>query len=266
MAGTAKTKAKGQLGAAARDLGRLESEAERHAPPLTTRAARWLWPVLLLAGLSALGFVGLLADEIEHGHAFRLDERILLALRRPGELGTPIGPAWMTQSAIDLSALGGFTLQWLLGGATVGYLVLARRRAEAAWLAASVLGASVLNAAMKEVLKRPRPELVPHLAKVSNASFPSGHAMISAAVYLTLAAMLAESHRRASGRAYIMAAAGALVVLIGSSRVYLGVHWPSDVLAGWCLGAVWALAVFAANRALRRRVAHQPVLAEMAKA
>ena len=118
---------------------------------------------------------------------------------------------------------------------------------------ASVVGASVLNAGLKSLLHRPRPELVPHLAVVSNASFPSGHAMISAAIYLTLGAMLAETQPRRSARIFLMLFSALLVLAIGLSRIYLGVHWPSDVLAGWCLGSVWALVVFVANRTLRAR-------------
>lgn len=190
-------------------------------------------------------------ESIAEGGSFRLDTALLVALRRPRNLDQPIGPSWLLQSAVDLSALGGFTLQWLLGGASVLFLVYIRRRAEAAWLAGSILGASILNASLKSMLHRPRPELVPHLAMVSNASFPSGHAMISAAIYLTIGAMMAETQPRRSARIFLMSFAGLLVLLIGISRIYLGVHWPSDVLAGWCLGSVWALVVFAANRTLR---------------
>jgi len=126
----------------------------------------------------------------------------------------------------------------------------------------SIIGASLLNIIFKLSLHRPRPELVPHLARVSNASFPSGHAMISAAIFLTVGAMLAETQKRPAARAYLMGLAGLLVILIGCSRVYLGVHWPSDVMAGWCFGSVWALFAFAANRALRRRAAKRKVFSE----
>jgi undecaprenyl-diphosphatase len=231
-------------------------------PPLTPRALRWLWPALILAAVSALGFAIVLVDKIAMGESLKLDSTLLLALRRPGHLDVPIGPPWLEQSAIDLSALGGFTLQWLLGGAAVGFLLYVHRRAEAAWLLASIVGASVLDTLFKLSLNRPRPELVPHLARVSNASFPSGHAMISAAIFLTVAAMLGETQKRASAKAYLMAIAGVLVILIGCSRVYLGVHWPSDVMAGWCFGSVWALFAFVANRALRRRAARRKVFSE----
>ena len=206
----------------------------------------------LALALLALGAFGLM-DAIAHGGAFRLDDRLLIALRRPSHLDQPIGPAWLLQSATDLSALGGFTLQWLLGGASLLVLLQIGRRAEAAWLAASIIGASIANAGLKSILHRPRPELAPHLAVVSNASFPSGHAMISAAIYLTIAVMLSETRPKRSARIFLMAFAGLLVLLIGCSRIYVGVHWPSDVLAGWSLESVWALVVFAINRALRTR-------------
>ena len=231
----------------------IQDEDTAAPPPVSARSARWLWPLLVLLAVGALGLVVGLMDAIAHGGAFRLDDRLLVALRRPGHLDQPIGPAWLLQSATDLSALGGFTLQWLLGGASLLFLLQIGRRAEAAWLAASIAGASAFNAGLKSMLHRPRPELVPHLAVVSNASFPSGHAMISAAIYLTVAAMLSETQPRRSARIYLMAFAGLLVLLIGCSRIYLGVHWPSDVLAGWCLGSVWALVVFALNRTLRTR-------------
>ena len=236
-------------------MQRVEDEDILAPPHVSVRTAKWIWPALVIAALAALGVVAILMESIAEGGSFRFDTDLLVALRRPGRLDQPIGPSWLLQSAIDLSALGGFTLQWLLGGASVLFLVYIRRRAEAAWLAASIVGASILNASLKSLLHRPRPELVPPLAHVSNASFPSGHAMISAAIYLTIGAMMAETQPSRPARIFLMSFAGLLVLLIGASRIYLGVHWPSDVLAGWCLGAVWALLVFCANRTLRVRAA-----------
>jgi undecaprenyl-diphosphatase len=219
------------------------------------RLVRWLWPTLILLAVAGLLLAAHIAEEISEGDTFASDRAILLAMRQPGDLAHPIGPAWLLQSAIDISALGGFTLLWIFGVAGIGYLTLRRRRAEAAWLGASLIGASVLDSVLKSIFHRARPEVTPHLAYVSNASFPSGHATISAAVYLSLALMLAEADPRPLGRVCLLTFMTAIVILIGCSRVYLGVHWPSDVVAGWCIGAVWALVVFAANRWLRRRSA-----------
>jgi undecaprenyl-diphosphatase len=237
-----------------------DEQAETASPPLTTRSAAWLWPVLILAGLGALGVGLLLTDAISDGASYRFDAAILLALRHRSDLAVPIGPKWLELSAIDLSALGGFTLQWLLGGAALVFLLYIHKRAEAAWLGASAIGASLLNMTIKLELHRARPQIVPHLTMVDNASFPSGHAMISAAILLTIGAMVSETVKSTGARVYIMSFAGLLVFLIGVSRLYLGVHWPTDVLAGWCLGAVWALLVFAANRLLRRRAANKSIL------
>ncbi|MEO7026489.1 MAG: phosphatase PAP2 family protein, partial [Caulobacteraceae bacterium] len=181
----------------------------------------------MLLSLAAVGFLAYLIDEIAEGGSFHWDSVLLLALRVPGHLDRPIGPGWLPLSAIDISALGGFTLLWLFGALVLSFLVFIHRRAEAAWLFASLAGASMLDASLKAILHRPRPMVVPHLTMVDNASFPSGHAMISAAIYLTIAAMLAEAQRTIAARVYLMAAATLIVFLIGASRIYLGVHWPS---------------------------------------
>ncbi|MHA6718582.1 phosphatase PAP2 family protein [Sphingomonas sp. RS6] len=220
------------------------------ANPLQPQNRRWLWPALALLGVS-LGAIALyLLLGLASG--FALDGRILLALRQPGALATPIGPRWLLQSATDISALGGFTVLWLFGSGAIAFLFAFGKRAEALLLAGSLLGASALNALLKLAVHRPRPDLVPHLAEVSNASFPSGHAMVSAAAYLVLGVMVAQTQPNRWARATLLALAVLLVLLIGCSRVYLGVHWPSDVLAGWCFGSVWALCMFALNARLHR--------------
>lgn len=222
-----------------------------------TRRTPWVWPaiVLFVASLLLLGVH--VAWELIEGEQFGFDTRLLLALRVPGHPQTPIGPAWLLQSAVDISALGGYTLLWLFGVAGIAWLIAAGKRAEAVGIAVSLIGSSVIDGLLKHWIARPRPDLVPHLVQVTNASFPSGHAMISSAVYLTLALMLAEGieadgWRGRAGRVAVVAFFSGLAVLIGMSRVYLGVHWPSDVLAGWCFGTAWALVVWVGDRWLGR--------------
>jgi undecaprenyl-diphosphatase len=222
------------------------------------RRGGWAWPAVALFAVSLVLLGMHLADELIEGERFSFDTRLLLALRVPGHPQTPIGPSWLLQSAVDISALGGFTLMWLFGVAGLAWLLILRKRAEAAGIAASLIGSSVIDGWLKHLIARPRPELVPHLVQVTNASFPSGHAMVSSAVYLTLALMLAEGveidgWRGRAARVAVVAFFAVLAVLIGMSRVYLGVHWPSDVLAGWCFGTAWALLVWMGDRWIGRR-------------
>jgi undecaprenyl-diphosphatase len=130
--------------------------------------------------------------------------------------------------------------------------MLSRKRNAAMLVLVSILGAVVLSYAIKAGIERPRPELFPHGVEVYTASFPSGHATGSAATYLTLGALLARLQPRRRLKIYLMAVAVLLTLMIGLSRLYLGVHWPSDVLAGWTLGACWALLCWTVARQLQR--------------
>ena len=227
-----------------------KTPARESAVPTSVQQAdrMGLHPLIGLMCVSALLFFAFVALEVASGGGRRLDSAILIALRTPGDLSKPIGPGWMLQSAIDLSALGGFTFIWLFTAATTGFLALVKRWAALGIFLAAIVGASVLNALFKFSFHRDRPQVVPHLAEVSNASFPSGHAMISAATYMTVGALLAHTQPSRSVRIYLLSLAAALSVLIGLSRLYLGVHWPSDVLAGWAFGSAWALLFWIVSR------------------
>jgi undecaprenyl-diphosphatase len=123
----------------------------------------------------------------------------------------------------------------------------------------AVCGGMMLSTALKMGFERPRPDLVPHATRVYTASFPSGHAMLSATAYLTLGALLARVEKLRRIKAFFLGLAVCLTLLIGISRVYLGVHWPSDVLAGWADGAAWAsLCWFAALQLQRRGQVEKP--------
>lgn len=192
-----------------------------------------------------------IADEMAEGETVHFDEAILLALRQPGDLARPVGPWWLEAAMVDITALGGWTVLTLLTVVVLVYLAITARRGAAALVLAAVAGGALLSSALKVGFARPRPELVDHLVNVSSASFPSGHAMLSAATYLTLGALLARTEKRRAVRALIFGVAAALTLVIGVSRVYLGVHYPTDVLAGWCLGASWALMCWLVARWLR---------------
>jgi undecaprenyl-diphosphatase len=169
-----------------------------------------------------------------------LDRNILLALRNTHDHHDPLGPEWLEQMALDITSLGGYTVLTALVGLVAGFLLLADRRASAALLVVTALSAIALSNTLKLLVARPRPDLVEHLVTVTSPSFPSGHALMSATIYLTLGALLARNWPQPSLRRYFMTVATVLALLIGVSRVYLGVHWPSDVLVGWCLGGLWA--------------------------
>jgi undecaprenyl-diphosphatase len=207
--------------------------------------------MLLVVG-TALGFVAI-ADEVMEGDSQSIDERVLVALRRADDPSVPIGPVWLRQVARDLTALGGGVIVSLLTGSVLGFLALAGRWRTAALITASVLGGMLASTLLKLSFDRQRPSLVPHLTEVYTSSFPSGHSMMAAATYLTLGAVLAQTTKDRSLRIYFLGMAICLAVLIGLSRIYLGVHYPTDVLAGWCAGVSWALLCSVVARWLQRR-------------
>lgn len=198
------------------------------------------------------------ADEVREGGAEGVDRMLLLALRSPEDLADPIGPHWLEEMGRDITALGGFTVLTLLTTLLVGYLLLVHKARAALLVLTSVLGAVAVSYLLKGTFGRARPTLVPHLVVVNSASFPSGHAMLSAAVYLTLGALLARLQSRLMVKAYVLLCAMLLSLLVGVSRVYVGVHWPTDVLAGWAAGAAWAALCWLVARRLQRRGAVEP--------
>jgi undecaprenyl-diphosphatase len=165
-----------------------------------------------------------------------------MALRVQADPADPLGPRWVEQMARDITALGSPTVLTLLIVATCALLLLGRRVHDALMVLGATASGGIATRLLKLSFDRPRPEFMPHDLYIASASFPSGHAMGSAVVYLTLAAMLARVIPGRRFKLFVLFAAATLAVLVGISRVYLGVHWPSDVVAGWAAGAFWAIA------------------------
>lgn len=216
-----------------------------------------------LLSLSACGFFAWafmeVADEVREGETHALDSMLLLALRDPQNPANPLGPSWVEEAARDITGLGGYAVLTFLTLATLVYLLMIGKRGAALLVLVAIVGGMLLSTGLKIGFERPRPDLVPHAARVYTASFPSGHAMLSAITYLTLGALLARVEKSRRTSAFFMGLAIVVTLLVGISRVYLGVHWPSDVLAGWTVGAAWAaLCWFIALQLQRRGQVEKP--------
>ena len=197
--------------------------------------------VLMVLCASALWAFAEVADAMMEGEIHEFDRRLLLAFRNPADLADPIGPAWFEEMMRDFTALGGTAVLTCITLGVIGYLLLARKRHVALLVVFSVGGGILISHLLKWGFDRSRPDLVSHISQVYTQSFPSGHAMLSAVVYLTLGALLARTRTEPRVKIYLLSVAVIATVLVGISRVYLGVHWPSDVMAGWSIGAGWAL-------------------------
>lgn len=209
-----------------------------------------VWAFFAFAGSWA--FVEI-ADEVYEGETRHIDRAILLALRRSSDLSDPLGPLWFEEMARDFTALGGTGVTVFITLAASMYFVLIGRLRTAGFTVAAISGGQLLSSVFKLGFDRARPDLVPHGVVVYTASFPSGHAMMAATVYLTLAALLIQTQPQRSVKAFVLLVALLITVLVGTSRVYLGVHWPSDVLAGWTAGAAWASICWLVARWLEHR-------------
>lgn len=195
-------------------------------------------------GIAVLLLLGLIVDHVPFG----FDTGIILGLRNWG------GPGWLRHAAIDVTALGGGTVLTIMVLLVAGLLLVERL-----WLTAGATVAATLSGGwavdlIKIQVGRPRPDIVPHLVEVSHMSFPSGHAASSAVVYLTIAGLASQVTPNRVARRYMLVVAILLVGAIGCSRVYLGVHWPSDVLAGWSFGTLWALGWWLATAQARASI------------
>jgi undecaprenyl-diphosphatase len=223
-------------------------------------------PRLLAAARGELGAVaalmvaagGLLAflqvsDEVAEGDTHAFDLAVLKALRLPGDPNSLIGPKWLHLAATDVTALGSVTVLGLIVLLAVAFLASLRRWSEALVVLVGAGGGVAISQGLKQLFGRERPDLVYRAVEAANPSFPSGHAMLSAVVFLTLGALAARFATLRRVKALALGSGVLLSLLVGASRIYLGVHWTSDVLGGWSLGAAWAMACWLAAWAWGRQ-------------
>lgn len=192
------------------------------------------WPLIAACILILIGFAGLLLASV---HA--LDIRILLGMRHPADPAQLLGPRWLQDGLRDFMGLGGIGVLVLFIGTGIVLLWLADRRRDAGWFLGGVIGAFIIASVLKHVIGRPRPELIPHETYVFTASFPSGNTLMATVVWLLLAFALTDGMGKRLLRDFAVLVALAIAFAVGASRVYMGVHWPSDVIEAWGLGIAW---------------------------
>lgn len=188
---------------------------------------------IVLSLAMVVGFAAL-AREVMRGRTEPLDRAILLWVDAQAH-------PKLTVVAHEVTALGAGLTVWMIVGLASLFLWEHRRRYSVALLWVAAVGAGLVNWTLKSVFERPRPDVfewrTPH---AGHWSFPSGHSMTSMVVYLTLAFLIARSDLSPVLRRLTFAVAALVILLVGLSRVYLGVHYPTDVVAGYLAGFIWA--------------------------
>jgi undecaprenyl-diphosphatase len=213
----------------------------------------WVLHVAVLGIVGGIWVFLLLATMVVGGSTQAVDEKLLLWLRHSSNPADLAGPPWLEEVGRDLTALGGIAVLCIVTASVAGYLAICRQYRALGLLLVATLGGLAVSMLLKDAFDRPRPSVAPHASNVMTSSFPSGHSMLSAVVYLTLGSLLARIVSQRRLKIYFLAIAMLLTFLVGVSRVYMGVHYPTDVLAGWCAGLSWALLCGVVARWLQRR-------------
>lgn len=222
----------------------------RASHALNPRTETFALAALLGLGVALAVFQDV-ADDQNEADGQASDWKILKALRTGGDPADPVGPKWVKESLTETSALGGITVLAGLTAVTAGGLAIAGKRREALLTAGVFTGALVLSEGLKNLFKRSRPPAEYRAAEAVNESFPSGHALLSAATFLSLGILFAQGAKGTALRAYGLAVGATTAGLVGFSRVFLGVHWTNDVLGGWAAGSAWAATCWLVGRERR---------------
>lgn len=214
-------------------------------------------PTAFLALLVCLGgifaFISL-ASEVLEGESHAIDTYILMLFRSSADHTSPLGPPWLQEMMRDITALGGIIVLSIITFGAALYMVALKKYREAFYVIGAIGSGILLSSILKIGFDRPRPDLVPHETITYMASFPSGHSFMSAVVYLTLGTLLAEAHPVRRVKICILGFMAFITLLVGLSRLYLGVHWPTDVLAGWIAGGVWALMAWIIHQRIKLKL------------
>lgn len=208
---------------------------------------------MLVMALGVLTFVEV-ADDMRQADGQAFDAAVLHAVRPfADDPGRPWGPWWLHEAAADITSLGGISVLALFALITFGFQMILKKRLSALLLLVGLAGGVALSEGLKAVFERERPPVEFQAVETLNASFPSGHALLSTVFYLTLGVMLTRAFPRRRLKAYVLGVGVLIAVLIGLTRIYLGAHWASDVFAGWSVGAAWAMALWLVAYAVERR-------------
>lgn len=207
---------------------------------------------LLIIALGVMTFVEV-ADDMTEADGQMFDQAVLHWLQPVA--GQPRGPWWLHEAAADLTSLGGISVLTLFAVIAFSFLLIQRKRLSALLLVVGLIGGVALSEGLKALFERARPPAAYQAVETLNASFPSGHALLSTVFYLTLGVMLTRAFPQKRFKAFVLGSAILIALLIGLTRVYLGAHWASDVIAGWCAGAAWAMALWLVAYAVERRQA-----------
>jgi len=197
--------------------------------------------VVILGMIFSLLIFIQIADWVTAGETASIDKKILLLFRNSENPSIPLGPERLQHVIRDITALGSSTLLTIFTLLIVFYLALKKEVRSIVYVLSAAIGGGVLVQLLKHFFARPRPDIVTHLVSEFTMSFPSGHSAMSAVIYISFAVLISRIENSHKTRLFLISSALIISFLVGLSRIYLGVHYPTDVLAGWMIGLFWAL-------------------------